>query len=481
MPQTAKMRSMLVGNGETGGFRRYGTAFLSLAALWVWFFGAGNPGGAVFGLVLADTIPFRVGCQCVAAAAFFVLSFFRRPPFARVPARIQATVGAAGCVVSACLYRLGMWLGALWLVAVACVLVALSYMVCLRVWMGLFRGTFERLFPLVLLASACTLVVYLSTFVFSVSLGFPLALAAALAFGLLLRRAQGPASLLPATVATSIDPVSLCLQCGGIAMAYLAGALLRMEVVGGLEEWSYLSLVGSVFLAIVALWRREIRPPQIFVGLSLFACLCIACVEVSGVSSVVLGTLASASFWLMFLFAVAWLGDRDVVSSEVSCRLFLRGMAALLFAAALAKLIAHLGLPASSSLLLCALLTAVGLGIFFVGGMRGRTDAWEEREQDTPAVVQNPLFEDLEEKRRDDGLSLEARCRGVAKDRGLTEREESMLVLLSQGNSLKRAAEILYVSEGTAKYYRHNIYVKLGVSTRQELIDLVGAQGACTS
>ena len=46
---------------------------------------------------------------------------------------------------------------------------------------------------------------------------------------------------------------------------------------------------------------------------------------------------------------------------------------------------------------------------------------------------------------------------------------------LASGNSLHRVAETLCISEGAAKYHRHNLYVKLGVSNRQELLDFVAA------
>lgn len=56
---------------------------------------------------------------------------------------------------------------------------------------------------------------------------------------------------------------------------------------------------------------------------------------------------------------------------------------------------------------------------------------------------------------------------------GLTEREFDVLALLSKGNSIKRIAELLVVSESTIKFHRTNIYRKLGVNSKQELIDLV--------
>lgn len=58
---------------------------------------------------------------------------------------------------------------------------------------------------------------------------------------------------------------------------------------------------------------------------------------------------------------------------------------------------------------------------------------------------------------------------------GLTEREQDVLELLSKGYSVKAIAEQLIVSENTVKFHRTNIYRKLNVNSRQELINLVSS------
>lgn len=71
------------------------------------------------------------------------------------------------------------------------------------------------------------------------------------------------------------------------------------------------------------------------------------------------------------------------------------------------------------------------------------------------------------------GDGIEARCRDIALRYGCTPREYDLLVVLARGNSMARAQEILVISEGTAITHRRNLYRKLGVSSKQELIDLV--------
>ncbi|RDB71992.1 hypothetical protein C1875_04695 [Eggerthella lenta] len=69
-----------------------------------------------------------------------------------------------------------------------------------------------------------------------------------------------------------------------------------------------------------------------------------------------------------------------------------------------------------------------------------------------------------------------ARLEGYAALNGLTPRETEVFLLLAEGNQLKRIAEDLFLSENTVKRHRTNVYQKLGVSSRQELIDLAKSE-----
>lgn len=59
---------------------------------------------------------------------------------------------------------------------------------------------------------------------------------------------------------------------------------------------------------------------------------------------------------------------------------------------------------------------------------------------------------------------------------GLSEREVQVLEMLSQGDSRKKIAETLYLSINSVQTYTKNLYRKLDVHTRQEVIDLVRAE-----
>lgn len=70
-------------------------------------------------------------------------------------------------------------------------------------------------------------------------------------------------------------------------------------------------------------------------------------------------------------------------------------------------------------------------------------------------------------------LTLEEKCDGVAERYGLSKRECDVLHLLARGYSSARIQSELYIAPGTVNYHTRNIYSKLGVHSKQDLIDLV--------
>lgn len=72
-------------------------------------------------------------------------------------------------------------------------------------------------------------------------------------------------------------------------------------------------------------------------------------------------------------------------------------------------------------------------------------------------------------------LSLEEKVESIAKDYEIGGRALDVLELLVQGRTAARIAQELFVSQGTVNTYCYRIYQKLGVHSRQELIDKVQA------
>lgn len=69
--------------------------------------------------------------------------------------------------------------------------------------------------------------------------------------------------------------------------------------------------------------------------------------------------------------------------------------------------------------------------------------------------------------------NLEARIAALAAEHRLTPRETEVFALLSQGRSIPYIRDELIISRETAATHAKHIYAKLGVHSRQELIDLV--------
>ena len=69
--------------------------------------------------------------------------------------------------------------------------------------------------------------------------------------------------------------------------------------------------------------------------------------------------------------------------------------------------------------------------------------------------------------------TLEEKCDAVAEHHGLSKRERDVLRLLARGYSSARIQSELYIAPGTVNYHARNIYAKLGVHSKQSLIDLV--------
>ena len=72
-------------------------------------------------------------------------------------------------------------------------------------------------------------------------------------------------------------------------------------------------------------------------------------------------------------------------------------------------------------------------------------------------------------------------CREVAESAGLSSREYDVMLLICRGYSAKRAANQLCLSESTINTHTDHIYKKLGVHSKQEMIELVEHEGRSSS
>lgn len=66
------------------------------------------------------------------------------------------------------------------------------------------------------------------------------------------------------------------------------------------------------------------------------------------------------------------------------------------------------------------------------------------------------------------------RCEGIGHDHGLTPREIEVMQLISLGRSKGYIAERFSITENTARGYAKNVYRKLDIHSRQDLLSLLG-------
>lgn len=73
--------------------------------------------------------------------------------------------------------------------------------------------------------------------------------------------------------------------------------------------------------------------------------------------------------------------------------------------------------------------------------------------------------------------AFQEKCQVVAQEFGLTEREAEVMVLLAKGRTRARIQEELYLSSGTVATHARHIYQKVGVHSKQELLDVIESAG----
>ena len=62
----------------------------------------------------------------------------------------------------------------------------------------------------------------------------------------------------------------------------------------------------------------------------------------------------------------------------------------------------------------------------------------------------------------------------------LTPRESEVLLLFARGRSYERIQETLVIARGTVNYHMSNAYRKIGISSRQDLLDRLD-EAACSN
>lgn len=68
---------------------------------------------------------------------------------------------------------------------------------------------------------------------------------------------------------------------------------------------------------------------------------------------------------------------------------------------------------------------------------------------------------------------LSQSCTLIAQEKHLTQREEEIMIMMARGRDLPTISSTLFISKSTVQYHSKNLYKKLGVHSKQELIDTI--------
>lgn len=83
------------------------------------------------------------------------------------------------------------------------------------------------------------------------------------------------------------------------------------------------------------------------------------------------------------------------------------------------------------------------------------------------------LVEDAEPETEGQPGKWRSRCMAVAQQYGLSARETEVFLLLAKGRGIEHIQNKLFISSHTVKTHTYNIYRKIGIGSREELLDLI--------
>ncbi|MDR1421693.1 MAG: LuxR C-terminal-related transcriptional regulator [Coriobacteriales bacterium] len=142
---------------------------------------------------------------------------------------------------------------------------------------------------------------------------------------------------------------------------------------------------------------------------------------------------------------------------------FIGALIGYAFASSITQSVLTLAAVALASIYLLSMVS-----LFIFKGQRGGRD---QKARITKAAMRYDDEDPIFLARPED--SFRQRCEALAHEAGLTQREEEMLLFLAQGRSIASISKLLYVTENTTKSHVRNIYHKLDIHSKQELIDLI--------
>lgn len=294
-----------------------------------------------------------------------------------------------------------------------------------------------------------------------------------------------------AVVRTSWKPAVGALICAFI-MGFtwntdLLGVQLNDVSVTTLEKTASFLLAGAVLLAL-ARWSKKLGVQGALLGFVLPVMVVTFIVrpyfldtQLGPVALAIIGVARETGFALFF--SAAWLivglsafeasGTGEARADAAGGA---RGQSILVAAIGVAGVLGFYALPALgtvSGYMGAILFTAYLVAIALISAFESRavtSDAGAGLPSQQPETTPSEGYEALEQ-------LLQARCDALARTYGLTPRESDIIVHLVRGHSYAYIAGALGVSENTVRTHVRNMYRKVGVNSREELLARIHEEG----
>ena len=434
------------------------TAAPSLGLMFAWMLSGWNYGGITFGMRLESLASYPLLVQTAIGLSFACLALDGRPPERLAPRR-RAAVGSLLAVASVALLWLGSAHGIAALEVASALAAGASFAVFMHAWLCACRLEFPDLLIAFTLISGIQFLLHPSVYaaflgeasVHALPLTLPL-LAAAAFMAMPVGASGDAAGARRAEASRQAQPH----QSASLVLCYFASSVASLNIISGSGSKAYAITLISFGCAVALMLARPPHREVPFSALSIFTCVCVALVLALPSKPSWLMNATSIGYWLLFCYAL-------VFFSQPSGRRGLPrlgGLAVLYLSCSAASLVRPV-IPEQVSSAIALVLTACAFALAFVGATnRPQGEPPETRGKSGTGDV-----------RRGGRKGAD----GIIEPYGLTRSEGEVFLYLSKGYSLKQIAAELHVSESTAKFHRHDVYQKLGISSRQELISMVNA------
>ncbi len=270
----------------------------------------------------------------------------------------------------------------------------------------------------------------------------------------------------------------------GVARAF--DSMSNADSLMGFEPFTaFVLIVVLLFIIAVISGKHSINVGAIYLPLCLVMTLAMLLSSIVGEVTSVQG-LVSGSLYDIFVLMVWCLlcelaGRIDLTSTRVfgfgrfaSAIGTTIGQALVLFVAT------YLEVSATFSIAICVIMSVV-LILAFTYLLNAKTIEgaleilYAERTKESSHVTGHVCGE-VARQGTDGQNAFEMVCKTISNKYNLTQREAETFNLLARGRSINYIAESLVIANSTVKGYTKNIYAKLSIHSRQELIDLMESE-----